>query len=325
MTTPMDWDALYAEAELAYGSAPNDFLVQVADRIPPGPVLCLAEGQGRNAVFLASRGHPVTAVDQSAIGLARARDLAAAAGATIETVVADLADFRIEPGTWSGIVAIFAHLPPLLRRRIHQAAVEGLRPGGCFVLEAYAPAQLALGTGGPKAPELLMTRADLVAELRGLDFLVARELERDLHEGRYHVGKSAVVQILAQHPAPTRGRPSGSTRHFDFAGFKAAFERMDTETWLDFYATDAEWVEYTAKHPPRSPRRMAGREVIARFLDRVRTANVVLRIEDEVIGRDRIAFRAWVSLPDGRRIVEHVMLTIRAGRIVRQVDVEISD
>ncbi len=200
MTGPLDWDVRYAEPELAYGHDPNRFLEQVADQIPPGPVLCLAEGQGRNAVFLARRGHSVTAVDQSAVGLARARDLAASAGVVIEPVVADLADFRIEPGVWSAIVAIFAHLPPPLRRRVHRAAVAGLAPGGCFGLEAYTPARAALGTGGPRVPELLMSRAELMGELGGLEFLVAREIERDVHEGRYHNGRSAVVQILARRP-----------------------------------------------------------------------------------------------------------------------------
>jgi len=90
------------------------------------------------------------------------------------------------------------NLPPALRRRVHRDVVAGLQPGGVFILEAYTPAQLALGTGGPKSPELLMTLADLREELSGLQFLIARELERDVIEGTGHAGRGAVVQILAK-------------------------------------------------------------------------------------------------------------------------------
>src|SRR3954469_22360856 len=118
------WDERYSGPEFAYGTEPNDFLAAVADRIPPGPVLMLAEGEGRNAVFLAGRGHEVTAVDQSAAGLAKARRLAAENGRVIRTVEADLSVFRIEPNSWAGIVTTFGHLPPGLRREVYAAAVR---------------------------------------------------------------------------------------------------------------------------------------------------------------------------------------------------------
>jgi len=137
-------------------------------------------------------------VDQSEVGLAKARRLAGARGVDIATQVAYLDDYRIAAGAWAGIIATFAHLPPPLRRRIHAEAVSGLRPGGVFILEAYTPAQLAFGTGGPKAPELLMTLAALQGELAGLEFLIAHEIERDVIEGDGHTGRGAVVQILAR-------------------------------------------------------------------------------------------------------------------------------
>jgi SAM-dependent methyltransferase len=190
------WDQRYNEQGYAYGTAPNDFLVSVADRIPTGRVLCLAEGEGRNAVYLAARGHEVVAVDQSLVGLDKARRLAESRGVHLETVQADLADFEIAPGGYSGIVSVFVHLPPALRARLHGDVVRGLRPGGAFVLEAFTPAQLELGTGGPKVAELMMDLKVLRNELVGLDLEIARELGRDIHEGRYHQGRSAVVQVL---------------------------------------------------------------------------------------------------------------------------------
>lgn len=194
------WDERYADPAYAYGTEPNDFLRSVAGRIPPGPVLCLAEGQGRNAVYLASLGHDVLAVDQSAVGLTRARELAVSRGVEISTEVADLETYRIEPAKWSGIVAIFAHLPPRLRARVFGAAVNGLAPGGAFVLEAYCPKQLEYGTGGPKDVNMLMSVDALRTELAGLRFEHALETEREIHEGTYHHGRSAVVQVLAFKP-----------------------------------------------------------------------------------------------------------------------------
>jgi SAM-dependent methyltransferase len=194
------WDARYARDEYVYGTAPNDFLASVAHRIPPGPVLCLGDGEGRNGTHLAGLGHEVTSVDASAVGLAKARTLAEARGVRLQTVHADLADYAIDPGAWAGIVSIFLHLPPALRARVHAATVAGLRPGGVFVLEAYTPDQLRYGTGGPREPELLMTRAALERELQGLDLEIAQELTRTMAEGLVHHGDSAVVQVLGIKP-----------------------------------------------------------------------------------------------------------------------------
>lgn len=195
------WDNRYSTPDFVFGTEPNDFLRTVVDRIPAGPVLCLAEGEGRNAVFLATRGHAATATDLSATGLAKARALAAQRGVPLATEVADLTTYAIAAGAWSGIVAIFMHLPPELRRDVLARAAAGLRPGGVFVMEAYTPAQLAFGTGGPKDPALLPTLAQLRDELRGLEFVIGREIERDVHEGGGHTGRSAVVQVLARRPA----------------------------------------------------------------------------------------------------------------------------
>lgn len=194
------WNSRYSVSGFVYGEQPNAFVAECAPRIPEGRVLCLAEGEGRNAVHLAKLGHCVTAVDQSSIGLAKARGLAAVHGVKIETVVADLENYSIARDAWAGIVAIFAHLPPPLRRRIHQETAAGLVPGGVFVLEAYTPAQLAFGTGGPKSPELLMTLAGLRDELAGLEFLIGREMEREVKEGKGHTGRGAIVQVLARRP-----------------------------------------------------------------------------------------------------------------------------
>ena len=194
------WDERYQGDDYVYGTEPNDFLRAQVDRLPPGRILCLAEGEGRNAVFLAERGFTVTAIDQSGVGLQKARRLAEGRGVTIDTIVADLADYDIEPGAWDGIVSIFAHMPQAARQHLHGEVVTGLRPGGVFILEAYRPEQLEYRTGGPPMVELMMDLESLRAELEGLDFEFAEETVRDIQEGPLHQGLGAVVQVLARRP-----------------------------------------------------------------------------------------------------------------------------
>jgi SAM-dependent methyltransferase len=193
------WDQRYGADEYYYGKEPNDFLRGHARLIAPGGrVLCLAEGEGRNAVFLASLGHFVTAVDGSRAGLEKTAKLALERGVGVGSVHADLSDYRIEPESWDAIVSIWCHVPPELRARLHAAAALGLKPGGVFIFEAYHPRQLALGTGGPSRADLMVAADDLRRELAGLDLEILREIERDVREGRGHNGRSAVVQAVAR-------------------------------------------------------------------------------------------------------------------------------
>ena len=196
------WNERYSEPGFAYGAEPNDFLAANAERyLPPnGEILSLAEGEGRNAVFLARRGFRVTAVDGSAVGLEKARALAAKHGVDLQTVVADLDAFDLGVERWDGIVSIWCHLPTELRARVHRSIVSALRPGGVFLLEAYTPEQLGYKTGGPSSVEMLMTLAALRSELADLDFLVGEEKLREVHEGKYHDGTSAVLQVVARKP-----------------------------------------------------------------------------------------------------------------------------
>lgn len=203
------WDERYSQPGFAYGTEPNEFLATVAGQLPIGPVLSLGEGEGRNAAYLAGLGHQVVAVDQSAVGLDKARRLATERGLTVETVAADLAAYPIEPGIWAGIVSIFCHLPKRVRVPLYAAAVRGLRPGGVLVLEAYTPQQLGRGTGGPRDVDMLVSLAALIEELAGLEFVVARELDREVREGMYHTGIASVAQVvgLRRHTAPGTFRP----------------------------------------------------------------------------------------------------------------------
>ena len=194
------WDTRYGSSdEFYYGTEPNDFLKTNAKVISPGgEVLCLAEGEGRNAVFLATLGFNVTAVDGSAVGLSKMNRLARAKQVSVKQVVSDLGDYKIEPSSWDGIVSIWCHVPRELRKRLHRAVVSGLCPGGVFILESYHPRQLGFKTGGPPDASLMMMLSDLREELSGLELVVDREIEREIHEGKGHSGMSAVVQVIGR-------------------------------------------------------------------------------------------------------------------------------
>jgi hypothetical protein len=111
-------------------------------------------------------------------------------------VQADLGDYEPRAGAFTGVVSIFAHLPRASRQRLHARVPAALVRGGVLILETYRPEQLAFATGGPRDVALLPTLAELREELVPLDLVVAAEVERDVHEGTFHDGRSATVQII---------------------------------------------------------------------------------------------------------------------------------
>lgn len=194
------WDERYSQSGFYYGTEPNDFLKEQSTKIiKGGKVLCLAEGEGRNAVFLAQQGFQVTAVDSSKVGLEKLKHLASEKQVQIETLCVDLKDYVIEANSWDAIVSIWCHVPQPLRSALHASVVKGLNIGGVLILEAYHPRQLEYKTGGPPVAELMMTLQDLRHELTGLEWVIGREMDREIHEGVGHSGLSAVTQVLGIH------------------------------------------------------------------------------------------------------------------------------
>lgn len=196
---PGMWDARYAEEGFAYGTRPNDFLAAAAGALR-SPVICLASGEGRNAVWLAEQGFEVHAVDGSKVGVEKTARLAAERGVTVHARVGDLADVDIGAARWGGVVTIFAHMPPAVRARMHAGIVRGLVPGGALVAVGYTPRQLAHRTGGPPVIEMLYEPSVIRGELAGLDFERFEEVERPVIEGKYHTGVAAVLQVVARKP-----------------------------------------------------------------------------------------------------------------------------
>lgn len=195
------WNGRYGIDEFLYGTEPNDFVAERFVDRPIGDVLCLADGEGRNGVYLAGLGHRVTSVDISETGIAKARALAAERGVDLDTRVADLGEYDLGTDRWDTVVSVFAHTPPLVRRRVHAAMATALKPGGLLVLEAYTPDQIGRGTGGPPVPEFTMDLERLRHELVGLEFEHEAEFVRSVVEGPGHTGDGAVVQVVARRPA----------------------------------------------------------------------------------------------------------------------------
>jgi len=193
----LDWNDRYSDEEFVYGTEPNAFLVEHVSMLI-GPVLSLAEGEGRNAVFLAMRGFNVHGVDGSDVGLAKAQSLARARGAQIQTEVADLAVFEPAARSYGAVISISAHLPSVIRNRLYPLVENCLLPNGIILLEAYSENQLARGTGGPKDSDMLMTVAKIEREFPNCEPILLRELEREVREGKYHTGMASVVQFIGK-------------------------------------------------------------------------------------------------------------------------------
>lgn len=196
------WDERYSQPEYVYGTQPNDFLKASISHLPKtGRVLCLGEGEGRNAVFLAGHGLTVCAVDISSAGKEKAERLAADNGVSIEYIVTDVNDFDFGENKWDAIVSIFAHTDPETRRRTLPKALKALKPDGVFIMEAYNPEQIKYGTGGPQDPSWMVALDELLSVFKNQDILHQCEKERDVHEGTCHTGKAFVTQFICKKTA----------------------------------------------------------------------------------------------------------------------------
>lgn len=191
------WNQRYADDDYIYGTEPNSFLAEHVD-ILSDPVLSLAEGEGRNAVFLASLGFSVLGIDGSEVGLAKAQKLALAKGVAIQTEVADLGLFEPPANHYGAVISISAHLPSSIRHRLYPLVEQCLKPNGIILLEAYSENQITHNTGGPKDLDMLMTCAKVEREFPNCEPILMRELEREVIEGKYHTGRASVIQFIAR-------------------------------------------------------------------------------------------------------------------------------
>ena len=197
------WDARYATDDYIFGIAPNVFLASQAALIQPGMrALAIADGEGRNGVWLAEQGAQVHAIDFSAAALEKARKLAAARGVTLEIEQADMLNWHWPEAAYDLVAAIFIQFaPPPERDRIIEGIRRTLKPGGVLILQGYTPKQVEFGTGGPPSAANMYTAALLREWFDGWDILHLAEHESFISEGAHHHGMSALIDLAAKKPA----------------------------------------------------------------------------------------------------------------------------
>ena len=192
------WDDRYQDEEYIYGQHPNDFLRDNANLFKNGDtVLTLAEGEGRNAVFLAQHGCQVRGVDFSVAGRAKTLQLAQKQKVSVEYDVADITQYDMGYAKWDGIVSIFCHLSESNRSALYQSIEQALKPGGIFLLESYNKKQLEFDTGGPRELSYLLSLYELKKAFQNFEMIVATDVERAIVEGNSHNGISSVTQFIA--------------------------------------------------------------------------------------------------------------------------------
>ncbi|MGB8624050.1 MAG: class I SAM-dependent methyltransferase [Paracoccaceae bacterium] len=196
------WNERYSGPEYRFGTEPADFLRRAAEHLEPGQTaLCIADGEGRNSVWLAERGLSVTAMDASPVGVEKARKLAAQRGVEVDFHVADIAGWDWDAAHYDVVVGVFFQFAePDLRARIFDGMKRALRPGGLLLLHGYAPRQVAYGTGGPPQRENMYTTELLADAFAGFDVLRLEDYDAEISEGTGHSGRSALVDLIARKP-----------------------------------------------------------------------------------------------------------------------------
>jgi SAM-dependent methyltransferase len=196
------WNERFSAPGYLFGTAPNRFLASQKDRLMRGQrALAVADGEGRNGVWLAQQGLNVTSVDFSPVALAKARELAKKSGVAIETIEADLANWTWPAAAYDVVVAIFIQFaPPPMRAKIFAGMRTALRPGGLLILEGYRPKQVDYGTGGPPNRENMYTRELIESAFAGMEMLHLAEYDAEIVEGSGHKGLSALIDCVLRKP-----------------------------------------------------------------------------------------------------------------------------
>lgn len=195
------WDDRYSQEAYAYGETPNLFLKEQLDKLNPGVILFPAEGEGRNAVYAATKDWKVFAFDQSKEGRKKAMLLADKKGVHIDYLVDDYNNLPYATNQFDAIALIYAHFPSNLKSIIHKHLIPFLKPGGTVIFEAFSKSHLEYNSknpqvGGPKDIDMLFNQKELETDFSSFDIQLMEECEIELNEGLYHNGRGSVMRFI---------------------------------------------------------------------------------------------------------------------------------
>ncbi len=195
------WNERFDKKEFIFGREPNEYLVEQAKQhLKHGSkVLCIADGEGRNGVWLAKQGMQVVGFDVSDIALVKARQFAMDNHVEIKYSLSDTDGFDWQTNTYDAVIAIFIQFADAkMRERIFKNAYVALKKGGIFILQGYTPKQIEYKTGGPSLLEHLYTEELIKNLAKEFEILELRSYERELNEGARHAGMSALLGLVAR-------------------------------------------------------------------------------------------------------------------------------
>ena len=190
------WNERYGAKIYAYGKEPNVFFAEQLNKLPVGKIILPCEGEGRNAVYAATKGWEVEAFDLSVAGKSKALQLAGKTKIDISYVIEDATDIVYPKNSFDVVAFIYAHFPKNIRMDIHKKAMTWLKPGGRIILEAFNSLQILNKSGGPKDLDLLYNTDMILNDFYGLETELIQNIQIDLREGKLHEGKSDIVRYI---------------------------------------------------------------------------------------------------------------------------------
>jgi hypothetical protein len=192
------WEARYRNREYVYGTVPNRYFRDKIQRIPPGKMLMVCEGEGRNAVYASLKGWQVVAMDYSELARNKALKLSRLKNAPILYELAAVEEYDFQVAEYDAAVLIFCHFAPDVRKSVHRRVVTSLKSHGKVILEAFSTEQFGRESGGPLEPEMLYDKKTLEEDFAGLIIYESEQKEVLLNEGIYHVGMANVIRLFAE-------------------------------------------------------------------------------------------------------------------------------
>src|SRR5690625_1079737 len=193
------WDQSFSSDQFVYGETPNKFVQEMSSLIPnQSKVSCFAEGEGRNAVYLATLGHDVTSYDLSTVGLEKTKHLAGKHHVAVKTIAKDLTKDSVTPNQYDAAVMIYGHVPKSEQPFFLAQMINSVKSNGLVMFEVYSEEQLEYRTGGPRSIDMLYNPQDILQWINPHKCLHFYYGEAKRFEGERHTGLGHIIQVILQ-------------------------------------------------------------------------------------------------------------------------------